>query len=93
VPATGKYTLFLLVNEGARVLIDDKPVVEELKGTQKRKPTQGSVSLTEGLHPIRIDFWDTGGLAKIHLKWQPPGAKAEEVIPDRAFVHDMGSER
>jgi hypothetical protein len=51
------------------------------------------VSLTEGLHPIRIDFWDTGGLAKIHLKWQPPGAKAEEVIPDRAFVHEMGSER
>jgi hypothetical protein len=93
VPATGKYAFFLQVNEGARVLVDDKLVVEELKGTQKRKPTQASVSLTEGLHPIRIDFWDTGGLAKIHLKWQPPGAKAEEVIPDRAFVHEMGSER
>ena len=93
VPATGKYTLFLHVNEGARIYLDDKLALEEPKGTQKRKPTQAIVNLTEGLHPIRIDFWDSGGLAKIHLLWQPPGAKAEEIIPDRAFVHEMTDER
>jgi len=86
-PATGKYTLLIQVNEGAKIYIDDKLVLEELKGTQKRKPTTATIKLNEGMHPIRIEFWDTGGLAKIRLLWQTPGGKAEEVIPARAFVH------
>jgi hypothetical protein len=90
-PAAGKYVLLLHVNDGAKIYLDDKLVLEELKGSQKRKPTQAILTLTEGLHPIRVDFWDSGGLAKIHLLWQPPGAKVEEVIPARAFVHEMGS--
>jgi hypothetical protein len=90
-PTTGRYTLLLQVNEAAKIFIDDKLVLEELKGTQKRKPTTTTIKLTEGLHPIKIEFWDNGGLAKIHLLWQPPGAKTEETIPARAFVHEMGT--
>jgi hypothetical protein len=89
-PANGKYVLMLHVNEGARVFIDDKQVLEELHGSRKGKPTQATITLTEGSHPIRVEFWDTGGQAKIRLLWEPPGAKTEEVIPARAFVHEMG---
>ena len=91
VPATGRYTLGLLVNDGARVYIDDQLALEEPKGTQKRKPTQNTVSLTAGLHPIRVEFWDTGGLAKIHLSWRTPGGTADEIVPAKAFVHEIGS--
>jgi hypothetical protein len=91
VPASGKYGLSLTVNEGARVFVDDKMVLEEVKGTNKRKPASATVTLSEGAHPIRIEFWDNGGLAKIHLSWQPPGAKGEEVIPARAFVHELSA--
>jgi hypothetical protein len=92
-PVSGKYVLLLHVNDGARVYLDDKVVLEEPKGTNKRKPTQATVTLTEGLHPIKVEFWDSGGLAKIQLLWQPPGAKGEEVIPERAFVHEISPER
>jgi hypothetical protein len=92
-PATGKYTLLLYVNEGAKVYLDDKLVLEEPKGSQKRKPTQATITLTEGPHPIKIEFWDTGGLAKIRLLWQPPGTKVEEIIPAKAFVHEIGTGR
>ena len=92
-PATGRYTLLLFVNEGAKIFINDKLALEEPKGTQKHKPTTAILKLTEGLHPIRIEYWDTGGLAKIRLLWQPPGAKAEEVIPAKALVHEMGTGR
>jgi len=87
-PTTGSYTLLLLVNEGAKIYIDDKLVLDEPKGTQKRKPTTATIKLTQGMHPIKIEYWDTGGLSKIHLRWQPPGA-AEEAIPASAFVHEM----
>jgi hypothetical protein len=90
-PAAGKYTLGLLVNDGARVYLDDQLALEEPKGTQKRKPTQATLTLTAGLHPLRIEFWDTGGLAKIHLYWRTPGSTADEVIPAKAFVHEVGT--
>jgi hypothetical protein len=90
-PSSGKYTLGLLVNDGARVYIDDQLALEEPKGTQKRKPTQATVTLTAGLHPIRVEFWDTGGLAKIHLFWRTPGSPSDEIIPPKAFVHDMST--
>jgi hypothetical protein len=88
-PASGKYTLALLVNEGARIYIDEKMVLEEAKGSQKRKPTQATITLSEGMHAQRIEYWDTGGAAKFHLSWQPPGAKEETPIPAKAFVHEM----
>lgn len=91
VPAAGRYLFLLQVNEAAKIYIDDKLVLEEPKGAQKRKPTTATTKLSEGLHAIRIEYFDTGGLAKIHLQWQPPGAKAEEVIPARAFVHDSSA--
>src|SRR5947199_344177 len=84
--SSARYTLTLHVNEAARVYIDDKLVVEELKGTNKRKGAVATVSLTEGLHPLKVEFWDSGGLAKIQLLWQIPGAKVEEVIPAKVFV-------
>jgi hypothetical protein len=64
--------------------------VEELKGTQKRKGTSATVSLTEGTHTIRIEFWDAGGLAKVRLAWRVPGSINDDVIPARAFVHEIG---
>jgi hypothetical protein len=66
-------------------------VLEEPKGSQKRKPTQTTLALTEGPHPIRVEFWDTGGLAKIHLYWRAPGGQADEIIPAKAFVHEIGA--
>ncbi|HEY7119768.1 MAG TPA: PA14 domain-containing protein, partial [Tepidisphaeraceae bacterium] len=92
VPATGKYTLGLLANEGARVYLDEQLAVEEPKGANKRKPTQNTVSLTEGLHPLRVEFWDGGGLSRLRLFWRPPGSNADEIVPARAFVHEIGAE-
>jgi hypothetical protein len=92
-PATGRYVLGLTVNEGAKVWVDDRLVIEELKGTGKRKPTQATVSLEEGMHSFKVEFWDGGGLARVRLSWQVPGAGSEEIIPEKAFVHERGTER
>jgi PA14 domain len=91
-PATGRYTLGLLANEGARVYLDEQLAVEEPKGANKRKPTQNTISLTEGLHPLRVEFWDAGGLSRLRLFWRPPGASADEIVPAKAFVHEIGAE-
>lgn len=90
VGASGQHTFTLIVNEGAQVFIDEKLIVEEPDGTRKRKGTSATVTLAEGVHPIRIEFHDGGGLARIRLLWQRPTTPAEEVVPARAFLHEKG---
>jgi PA14 domain len=91
VTAGGSHTLLLIVNQGARIFIDDQLVIEEPDGTRKRGGKRQTITLTEGLHPIRVEFWDGGGLARIRLLWIPP-AGAEQIIPASAFYHEVGGE-
>lgn len=94
VPATGSHTFHLLANEGARVFVDDKLVVEEPDGARKRKPTAGEpLRLTEGLHPLRVEFWDHGGLARLRVLWTTPDAATPIPIPPSALVHEIAAER
>jgi hypothetical protein len=62
------------------------------EGIGKRKPTSATIKLDEGMHAFKLEFWDGGGIARVRLSWQPPGG-VEEVIPEKAFVHEKGSER
>jgi len=90
VPASGKYALRLIANQGARVYVNDQVVVEESNATPRTKGVTATVALTEGTHPIRIDFWDGGGLARVRLFWAPPGG-AEVPIPGKHLVHEIGA--
>jgi hypothetical protein len=92
VTAGGSHTLLLIVNQGARVWIDDQLVIDEPDGTRKRSGKKQALTLTEGLHPFRVEFWDGGGLARIRLLWTPP-AGTEQVIPASAFFHEVGAEQ
>jgi hypothetical protein len=89
-PAAGKYTFVFHVNQAGRVWIDGQLVLDQPDGQNKRKGVNATVQLAEGMHPIKVEFSDGGGLAKCRLLWQPPGAVAEEPVPARAFVHELG---
>ncbi|HSI34894.1 MAG: PA14 domain-containing protein [Phycisphaerae bacterium] len=88
VPASGKYPLKLIANQGARVFIDETLVIED--GNARTKGVTAAATLSEGLHPIRVDFWDGGGLARVRLFWTLPGG-AEEPIPAKFLVHEIGA--
>ncbi len=92
VPVAGKYTFTIHVNEGGKLFIDDKPVIDEPDGTRKKKGTSATIALTDGLHAIRVEFFDGGGLARVRVLWSGPTI-AEEPIPAKAFVHEQGLEK
>lgn len=85
VPATGLWTISVESDDGSRVRIGDRLVVDNdgLHGMEERF---GAVALQAGLHPIRVEFFENYGGAGVILRWEGPGA-VRQVVPPDALVH------
>jgi len=87
-PTDGIYSFVLIATTGARLFIDDKPLIDNPTLSRKRNGERQTVRLPAGVHSIKVEYWTGTGEAKIHLLWIPPGATQEQVIPSDAFYHD-----
>jgi WD40 repeat protein len=77
VPRTGTYTFFVNADDGARLFIGDRQVlVTRERGLLGIRT--GTCGLKAGLHPIRIEFFESVNRANISLLW---GEGTEDVIP------------
>jgi hypothetical protein len=79
-PVTGTYTIFGTTDDGMRIHINDTAVIDAwfFQG-----PTEyaGTIDLVAGeRYPIRIRYFQGGGLTEAHVSWQTPGG-VKEVIP------------
>lgn len=54
-----------------------------LHGSQNR---DGTITLTAGIYPIAITFFERGGGESITVSWRVPGSSNFVVIPDSVFV-------
>ncbi|WP_153801047.1 fibronectin type III domain-containing protein [Foetidibacter luteolus] len=80
IPTTGNYTFYTASDDGSQLFIDGNLVVNNdgLHGTVERS---GQVSLTAGVHNIRVTFFERGGDQVLNVNWQGPGF-AKQAIPD-----------
>jgi hypothetical protein len=87
--ATGEYTFYTVSDDGIRLWVDDKPVIDnwtDHAATEDR----ATVRLTAGQrHAIRLEYYQGGGDAVARLLWSAPG-KPREVIPASALRADDG---
>lgn len=60
VSAAGEYEFFLSSDDGSRLKIDDKKVVE-YDGIHPAQQRRGKVKLDVGIHPLRIEYFEKGG--------------------------------
>jgi hypothetical protein len=87
VPKGGQYTFFLESDDGSRLLIDGKTVVDN-GGLHDMQEQSGSVELKEGEHEIQIDYFENenDGGAGCVLSWKASGM-AREVVPASTLFH------
>jgi len=78
--AGGSYTFATVADDGVRLWVDDQLVLDDWSFHPALR-VEGSAELTAGFVPIRLEYFDAGSHAEIALSWLPPGAAAEEVIP------------
>jgi hypothetical protein len=85
-PKPGKYHIILIHDDGARLWIDDNPLVSSWN---KIGNHDVPVELTGKPQPIVIELLNTGGASKISLQWTPPGTDQNStIIPPSAFFTD-----
>ncbi len=80
VPKQGDYTFVMdRLDDGGRLYIDGKPVIDSWRiqaaASQESKP----VTLSPGLHDIRLDYSQGNGMGSLTLRWNGPDF-AREVL-------------
>ncbi|MFP4082414.1 MAG: PA14 domain-containing protein [Candidatus Aminicenantes bacterium] len=79
VPRSGEYRFITKSDDGARLWIDDKLIINDwnIHAAQERR---GIVKLEKGSHKIKLEYFEAEGFASIQLMWIIPGTQGSEVI-------------
>ena len=85
----GVYTLSISSDDGSRLYVDGKLVVDN-DGNHSMTKRSASMPLSAGLHEIRVEFYDNKGDAGLELSWARPDG-VSEIIPPACFFHLVGN--
>jgi hypothetical protein len=83
--ASGTWTFHTLADDGVRLWIDGRPVIDDWKvhGSQEHS---GRVPLEAGRrHAIRLEYFDKVSTGRLTLSWSGPG-QPKDVVP-RSALH------
>ena len=76
---SGTYEFFLLSNDGTRLFIDHKEVVDNDGPHGADTEKSGKTELTEGLHDIRLEYFQAGGGMFLNVKFAGPGIEKQQI--------------
>ncbi len=91
-PQDGEYGFRLTSDDGSRLTIDDKLIVDN-DGLHSETPAEGRVFLAKGDHTIKIEYFENGGDEVVRLEWRTPGSTDWEVVPTSALSTQAGEVR
>ncbi|MBP0459694.1 glycoside hydrolase family 3 C-terminal domain-containing protein [Streptomyces montanisoli] len=88
-PATGTYTFGLTSDDGSRLLIDGKQVIDNWRDQATHTQT-GTATLTAGKPvQVEVDYYQGGGGDEVHLGWETPGSDLRGQAADLAAKSDV----
>lgn len=89
IPKTGKYTFYIASDDGSRVYIDDKLLInnDRLQGMTEQS---AAIDLPAGAHPIVVTYFDNGGGDGLEVAWSGPGFGKQKIPADRLTVGGGG---
>ncbi len=85
VPADGKYVIYTESDDGSRVFIDGKVVVDN-PGLHGMEEKSGEIELKAGDRELRVEFFENGGEAGCKLSWEVKGGE-KKIVPAGALFH------
>jgi len=85
IPADGNYTFYASSDDGSRLYLDDRLVVDN-DGTHGTTEKRGAIQLKAGDHPILVSYFNGGAEATLKISYQGPGLPKQE-IPAAALSH------
>ncbi len=74
----GDYTFHVASDDGSRILIDGKRVVDN-DGIHGPQSKSGKVKLTKGVHLVTVDFFEAAGGEEVKAEFEGPGIGRQEI--------------
>jgi hypothetical protein len=87
VPKDAKYTFFTESDDGSRLFVGGKLVVNN-GGLHAMEEKSGEVELKAGEYEIKVDLFQNEGEVGIKVAWEAPDL-AREMLPGSALYHKM----
>jgi hypothetical protein len=85
VPADGKYTFFLDSDDGSRLFIDGKEVLDN-GGAHAMAEVAGSLQLTAGDHALKVEFFEKDIDAGCKFSWKSDQIE-KQIVPAEVLFH------
>ncbi|MDA0284412.1 MAG: PA14 domain-containing protein, partial [Planctomycetota bacterium] len=86
IPKSGKYTFHTSSDDGSRLYIDEKLIVNN-DGLHGMSEKGGAIDLAAGSHGIIVTYFDNGGGDGLSVTWSGPGIKKQKIAADRLSVN------
>jgi mono/diheme cytochrome c family protein/cytochrome c553 len=80
IPKDGRYVFYSASDDGSRLYIDDKLVVDNDR-EHAPEEKRGSIELKAGDHAIMAGYFQGGGGHEFRISWSGPGIRKEEIPP------------
>jgi hypothetical protein len=91
-PTTDDYTFYAIGDNGFRLFIDGKPVIDHWEPDWDREQTSAAIRLTAGeKHDFRLEMFQDLGGANMFLRWSTP-TLPKQLVPSTAFTPPAGFE-
>lgn len=82
---TGPTTFSIIGDNGFRLWIDGKPVIDHWVDDWDREQTAAPIELTAGqAYDVKLEYFEHYGGSNLHLRWTPPGG-SKVAVPQSAF--------
>jgi hypothetical protein len=75
----GSYEFFIQSNDGTKLFIDNQLVVDHDGPHGADIEKTGKIQLTEGMYPVRLDYFQAGGGMFLKVQYSGPGIEKQEL--------------
>jgi hypothetical protein len=83
-PRDGVYTFYTESNDGSRLTIDGKEVVDN-DGLHQAETRAGIVAMKQGYHRIKVNYFQAGMRSALAVYWSGPGFEKAPIPAERLF--------
>ena len=85
IPAEGEYTFYLESDDGSRMFIDGKQVVDN-GGAHAMEEVAGSIKLTAGSHALKVEYFEKDIDAGCKMRWKSTAIE-KQIVPAMVLFH------
>lgn len=79
IPVDDTYTFILRSNDGSRLYIDDRLIIEDW-GQHAPRDSEGEIELTAGAHSVFVEYMQQGNNAGVQWLWKSPRIE-RQIVP------------